>query len=339
MVDFSIVIPVKKGKRLLQKCIESIFSQTIQKYEIIVLTDSTTNEDGTLDWLKSLRVNNLRIVESDTSLDIQQNWGRILGLTKAKYFTILGYDDILYPNYLEVMDQLIHEHPDATLFQSHFDFINEEGKVFASSPYIQEELNGAQLLEGILNCKYYIMATGYMMKSSDYEKVAGISTEYPNLLYADFELWLRLTFLGYKVVSPLKCFAFRIHQSTTKTSPETVMLQAFGRLVDYLSELLDRPECKKIIHRHGRFFLLYNCNTIAYRLIKKSTQQRKGLKVADLLIAFQQFASRLEIGNLNLTKNKTIRIASLIDRFAWTRGGYLFFKRIISKPLIKPSFK
>lgn len=105
MVDFSIVIPVKKGKRLLQKCIESIFSQTIQKYEIIVLTDSTTNEDGTLDWLKSLRVNNLRIVESDTSLDIQQNWGRILGLTKAKYFTILGYDDILYPNYLEVMDR------------------------------------------------------------------------------------------------------------------------------------------------------------------------------------------------------------------------------------------
>jgi glycosyltransferase involved in cell wall biosynthesis len=339
MTDFSIVIPVKKGKHLLQKCIASILNQTRQNYEIIVLTDPTTNEDGTLDWLKSLQISNLNIIESDVCLNIQENWERILPLKKAKYFTILGYDDILYPNYIEVMEQLIQKYPDASLFQTHFDFINEEDKVFATAPIMNEKLNGAQFLQALLRCEYYIMATGYMMRSSDYDRVGGIPVKYPNLLYADFELWLRLTFLGYQVVSPVKCFGFRIHQSTTKTSSESTMLKAFRHLIDYFTELLAKPECKGVIHQHAGYFLQYNCNAMAYRLIKKSTRERKGLRVADLLNAFQQFALQLGLSQLNLTKNKTIRIASLIDRFAWSRNGYLLFKEIFPKPVVKSSFK
>jgi hypothetical protein len=42
--------------------------------------------------------------------------------------TILGHDDVLYPDYLSVIDDLIKKHPEASLYQTHFNFIDEKGE-------------------------------------------------------------------------------------------------------------------------------------------------------------------------------------------------------------------
>jgi len=41
------------------------------------------------------------------------------------------------------------------------------------------------------------MGTGYMMRSADYDAAGGIPL-YPNLLFADFELWIQLPFVAIK---------------------------------------------------------------------------------------------------------------------------------------------
>ncbi len=60
--------------------------------------------------------------------------------------------------------------------------------------------------------------------------LGGIPVNYPSLLFADFELWLNLTFKTYEVIAPEKCFAFRIHQSTTGTSKDKKLHNASGNV-------------------------------------------------------------------------------------------------------------
>ncbi|MBK8710310.1 MAG: hypothetical protein IPL97_00260 [Niastella sp.] len=37
------------------------------------------------------------------------------------------------------------------------------------------------------------MGTGYMMRSNDFDMLHGLSIAYPNLIFADYQLWVQLT--------------------------------------------------------------------------------------------------------------------------------------------------
>jgi glycosyltransferase involved in cell wall biosynthesis len=336
MSKFSIIVPVKKGKLFLQKAVTSILSQTYTDFDVIILADSTTNSDGSIDWLNSLQLQNLVVIQAEQDLNIQENWSRILSVRKGEYFTILGYDDLLYENYLQVMNDLIQAYPEATLYQTQFDFIDNADRVTSESEYVGEVFNGAGFLTAVLQSQFYIMATGYMIRSSDYAQVGGISVAYPNLLFADYELWLRLTFLGKLVISPQKCFAFRIHQSTTNISSERFMLKSFSLLVDYLLSLKEQKRYAQIIEQWASYFLRYNCNYMVYRLIRKERKFRKGLRVADVLKEFSGFAEKLGVNDLQLIRIRSIRLAWYIDKHILLSNAYILLKKLIKKPLLKP---
>jgi glycosyltransferase involved in cell wall biosynthesis len=339
MPKFSIVIPIKKGKAYLKKCIESILEQTYTDYEIIILADTISNDDGTIDWLNTLMLPNLKIYQSDQEIGIQQNWARIIEIPKGEFFTILGYDDILYENYLQEIKGLIENHPDATLYQTQFDFIDSNGNITGNSDFVSSEFDGPSFLESILLAKSYVMATGFVMRSIDYERVNGIPSHYPNVLFADYELWLRLTLLNKQVVSKERCFAFRIHQSVTKVSSEILMLKAFSYLNNYIESLATDPALASIIKENAGYFLKFNCNYIMYRLIRKEVKYREGLKVADILLAFNEFARQLNIEDINFLQVKSIWLAWLIDSNILFRNAYLIFKKLVKKPVVKPSFE
>lgn len=45
--------------------------------------------------------------------------------------------------------------------------------------------------------------TGYMMRAADYDRLGGIPADYPNLIFADFALWMSLMRGGYKALLPV----------------------------------------------------------------------------------------------------------------------------------------
>jgi hypothetical protein len=74
------------------------------------------------------------------------------------------------------------------------------------------------------------MGTGFMMRAMDYDALGGIPP-YPNLLFADFELWIGLTRKNYKATAFEECFAFRLHQSMTTTSSDLKFQYAFDKFI------------------------------------------------------------------------------------------------------------
>ncbi|MBK8551094.1 MAG: glycosyltransferase family 2 protein [Ignavibacteria bacterium] len=92
----SIVIPTKNRAELLKKSIESVLVQTFQKWEIIVVDDSSTDNTGDVmtEYMKSdPRIKYFRIPKSSTEgISEYLNFG--ITQSKGKYIARLDDDDI-----------------------------------------------------------------------------------------------------------------------------------------------------------------------------------------------------------------------------------------------------
>ena len=328
MPRFTIVIPVKTGGVYLKKAVESVLSQTFADFELIILGDTVTAAGSDPVLISKYQDPRIKFLLEDKELNMLENWARITALHKGEFLTILGYDDILYPTYLETIDRLINEDPAASVYQCGFHFINAQDQFCESGFALPANTNQKELLGKLLKNDLFIMATGYMMRSKDYDLIGGIPTSYPNLLYADFELWLKLTGLSHLAFSPSIQFAFRLHESTTVRTKENEQLKAFEQLGNYFSTLSSDAELARVLNENGQSFLLYHCNAIMYRLLKRQLSQRNGLSVKQIAAKFLEIASAWKLSGFDYTAHRSIQNAIFIDKNIVTRLLFYWYKKI-----------
>jgi glycosyltransferase involved in cell wall biosynthesis len=331
---YGIVLPVRNGGHYVKECVGSILGQTLPDFNLHILDNCST--DGTLEWLQTLTDSRIRIYPADRPLSIEENWGRIPSIEKNEFITLIGHDDILDAHYLATMDTLITHHPTAALYQTHFRYIGPDGATLRLCKPMDERQSSIEFLAFFLAGLIDNMGTGYMMRSADYDAVGGIPP-YPNLLFADFELWIRLSLDSYKATAPAECFAFRLHQSTTTTSSDLKYQHAFDRFIGYLERLQqETPSMKTVIQRYSLIFLMNYCKGLSHRLLRTPLKKRNGQTVAAFVAGCRAYADRLVPGNdFNPYGLFSMRLARTIDRFAVTRGLFLLFKRLYPTPLIK----
>ncbi len=331
MIRFSIILPVRNGGEYVKECVYSILSQTYIHFKLHILDNNST--DGTLEWLKSLNDDRIEITPSPISLSIEENWARVLSVKKNEYMTLIGHDDILLPNYFEIMHQQITNNPEASLYLTHFDYINHKGATLKSCLTMLPYYSPDKFLESILKQEIDINGTGFIMKSYEYDLIGGIPM-YPSLLFADFELWIKLVNLSGLVVSPVKGFYFRIHQSTTSVSKDYVMLEAFSRFISFLLFLSRSDKAfDKVIKQNSRNLLKRYCKGLCHRLLRTSFEKRNRLSVKFICTKFSCFANELEI-KFKPTSEFTILISLFIDSNRITRKLFLIFKVVFSKPIL-----
>jgi hypothetical protein len=195
-------------------------------------------------------------------------------------------------------------------------------------------LNASEYLEHALNETIDIMATGYVFKSSDYDSIGGIPTQYPNLIYADLQLWLALTKNSYLAVDNSVKFSFRIHESTTKTSKDKILLDAFLVFLDYLNQLKNESSnLARIIEEFGKRFTESTTKAIAHRLLRTPKAIRKGLTIDEMITKIDEKSKLLGIDYAPLQIN-SIRMAKLIEAIPLLNNLFLLFKKIYKKPVL-----
>ena len=334
MKKFSIILPVRNGGEYLKECVKSILYQKLNNFNLLVLDNCST--DGTLQWIKSLNDERIIIYPSTTPLSIEENWGRIVTIPKNEYITLIGHDDILKPDYLNLMNHLINKFPDATLYHSHFAYINSKGKNIRSCKPMNEVETGTEFLRSILQNNIDIVGTGFMMRSKEYDELGGIPITYPNLLFADFELWLNLTGKNYKVTSPVQGFYFRLHQSTTSVSSDVKYQLAFEKFIYFLDTLKQKDTAyKKVIAENANSFIMFYCKSLSHRILRTPKEKRKNLSVNSILQKGKEYSSVLT-SNTNFNPSGiTILFARFIDSNIITRNIFLLFKKMYNKPLLK----
>ncbi|MBP3635036.1 MAG: glycosyltransferase family 2 protein [Bacilli bacterium] len=145
----SIIIPVYNGEEYIEKCINSIISQTYDNLEIIVIDDGST--DNTREKLQKIldpRVNKIYIKNNGVSN------ARNIGIKKAKgkYLMFIDVDDYIDKHTIEILYQTILEKnvdiirfngyiQNASLEFTKLEFPIENGKILSSEKDIMEIIN------------------------------------------------------------------------------------------------------------------------------------------------------------------------------------------------------
>lgn len=142
MIPFSVVIPLYNKEATVERTLRSVFGQTVQDFEIIVVNDGSTDNGPMV--VEAIGDHRVRLIH-------QENQGvsvaRNLGIAEARYDLIafLDADDGWLPEFLETIRRMVIRYPDCGLYATRYFFCSPMGK---QRPAIVRGLPGA--FEGIL---------------------------------------------------------------------------------------------------------------------------------------------------------------------------------------------
>ena len=214
---YAIFLPVRNGADYVRQAIQSILAQTQTDWVLIVLENRSS--DATLACIAEFRDPRIHVLPADTDLSIAENWARILavlqsGQVVSEYATTIGHDDFYLPNFLELADELVARQPDASLYQTHFDLVDQSGSIIRSC----KPIPGVETERDFFLARCWGLrdsfGTGYVFRSNDYVRVGGIP-DLPSLIYSDDLLVLRLARLSFKACAPNVGFCYRLHRCST----------------------------------------------------------------------------------------------------------------------------
>jgi glycosyltransferase involved in cell wall biosynthesis len=327
MGKYSIILPVHNGGTLVKQCVNSILTQSYRDFNLLVLDNNST--DGTLEWISSLEDDRIKIFPEKEPLGIEGNWGRIKNISKNEFITLIGHDDILHPNYLEEMELLIKKHPSASLYQAHYSFINAAGDFKRHCMPMDEIQYGHEFLACQLARTMDSMGTGYMMRSKDYDELGGIPTDYPNLIFADYQLWVQLSLKNYKATTDKVCFSYRVHDSVSKLTNGEQYQVAFEKYVYFMAALTkENEQVKRVVDKYGYDMLMYFCESLSHRLLKTPLSSRK-IKVDTFIAKCRSYAAVLIPGQEFEPGDKfRISLAGKLDSNLIGRSVFNIYKKL-----------
>lgn len=107
MIDVSVIVPVYNASKYLSKCLDSLISQTIESYEIIIINDGST--DNSLEIINNYKSNKkVKIISTkNNGIGIARNKG--LKQAKGKYVLFVDSDDYVSEDFIEKMLQKVAE--------------------------------------------------------------------------------------------------------------------------------------------------------------------------------------------------------------------------------------
>ena len=118
-MTISVLIPAYNAARTIEATLASVFRQTLQPDEIIVLWDGGT--DDTLERIERYKDRITIARQENHGVAFTRN--RLAEMSKGDMLAFLDNDDLWHPKYLEVQCALMRKHPDALAsFCGHVDF-------------------------------------------------------------------------------------------------------------------------------------------------------------------------------------------------------------------------
>lgn len=175
MPKISVVIPVYNAAKTLEKCLSSIFNQTLTSFEIIAVNDGSTD--------KSLKI--LQKYRSQITIMNQPNQGaskaRNAGakMTRGPFVIFCDADIIMEKNMLELMSKTLEKNPKVSYVYSSFKY---GLKTFKLWPYNAKKLKQMP----------YIHTTSLIRKKD----FPGFNPKLKR--FQDWDLWLTMLKRGYK---------------------------------------------------------------------------------------------------------------------------------------------
>lgn len=189
----SIILPTYNGAQYIASAIESVLAQTYLDWELLIISDGSTDQTRTVVEKFAKHESRIVFVENEKNVGIQKTLNKGIAAAKGIYIARLDDDDCWIERE-KLLQQVIYfeTHPKCVLVGTNATVINTQGKILSHNTM---PLGDRIIRSKILSKNCFLHAT-VMIKKVALEKVGGYSDHKKFLHVEDYELWLRLGIVG-----------------------------------------------------------------------------------------------------------------------------------------------
>lgn len=266
----TVVTPYYNRAHTIDETVASVFQQTFQDFEYILVDDGSTEAPSIakLDELAQ-RWPKLKIIRKQNGgLGPARNTGIAAGT--GKYVVCLDSDDQLDPTYIEKCVTVLETNPQVRVVTTHMQFFGLRNDVYKEGPYNPIRLFG---VENMLHC-------ASLFVREDWEENGG----FKNIGHEDWEFWINLAehgHFGYRISEPI------FHYRKAEQSMFVDELKRTKENVRYIKHI--HPDyiklVKKHLRAHRRFQEVVSLKTAFLNLSRPGQYKKSAKKKKHVLIA------------------------------------------------------
>jgi glycosyltransferase involved in cell wall biosynthesis len=212
----SVCIPVYNGAEFLNIAIDSVLSQSLNDFEVILVDNQST--DNTVAIIKAYNDPRIKLFINDSNIGMIPNWNKALSYASGEYIKILPADDLMYPDCLKLQSSVLDQDVDkkVSLVCSSRHIINDAGKVLFTRKFSnrKQELNNYEAFNKVIRAGGNIVGEGgaVMFRREILEKTGPFNSDIFYLL--DLDQWFKIMLQGNLFALPDVVSAFRVSSSS-----------------------------------------------------------------------------------------------------------------------------
>lgn len=226
----NIGIPAYNAARFIRDTLASALRQTYPRVEIVVYDDRSTDE--TVDVVRSVGDDRVRLVVNAEHLGLVGNHNRILDEARGDYVKLLHADDVLAPDAIERQVRAVAD-PGVALVTSRRAIIDEEGRrLMARGPRWREGLvSRADLERELVRAGRNLLGepSALLVRLDAARAAGGYDESWPAVL--DLEFALRILGQGDLYFIPAELVSFRVSRDQASRSVDDVQVAQLRRLL------------------------------------------------------------------------------------------------------------
>lgn len=127
MPRFSVVIPLFNKENFIEHTLRSVLNQTFQDFELLIINDCST--DNSLRVAENIQDPRIKIIQHPVNKGLSASRNTGIKNAQADYIAFLDADDLWKPNFLEKIDFLVSNFPEAALYATKYEVLLKGNKV------------------------------------------------------------------------------------------------------------------------------------------------------------------------------------------------------------------
>jgi glycosyltransferase involved in cell wall biosynthesis len=212
----AVCIPARNAGSFLAETIESVLSQTLQDFEVLVCDNASSDETPAI--CARYLTRGLRYRRFEQLVGQAGNWNRCRDLAAAPLVVLLHADDTLEPTFLGRAVGLMEAHPSLAMVHCSVRHVTSEGREIAVQQLFSEDrvVTGEDFFERMLAEGCLVNPAGVMIRATKLQRAGRFSERIRWGI--DWHMWLRLCLegdIGY-LAEPLA--RYRQHAASGTTS-------------------------------------------------------------------------------------------------------------------------
>jgi glycosyltransferase involved in cell wall biosynthesis len=217
----SVLLPVRNGARFLGEALESVLSQTLADFELLVVDDGSTDE--TPEILASVEDERLRVLRHERA-GLVAALNRGLAEARAGYLARMDADDVSLPRRLERQAAFLDERPRVAVVVPGVEAVDAEGRALrrVTLPNDDAALRRRLLLRNPFTHGSVVIRTEAVRQVGGYRADYGANE--------DYDLWRRIA-RGWELGSvPEVLYRYREHPDAVTRSRVEERVESRERL-------------------------------------------------------------------------------------------------------------